>query len=52
MLAWRPWLQKHYAVMQALALGEDEVEWQQERDDHLVPDHEGMAKFAVCVLRR
>jgi ATP-dependent DNA helicase 2 subunit 1 len=42
-----PTLQKHFAVMQALALGEDEVSWKPESDDHLMPDLDGMAKFTV-----
>lgn len=41
-----PVLQKHYAAVQALALTEDQADWD-EKDDLLVPDLEGMAKYAV-----
>lgn len=46
-----PVLQKHFAVMQALALGEDDLSWKAEKDDNLLPDYAGMAKFTVrCVV--
>ena len=43
-------LQRHYAVLQALALEEDEMP---EVNDETVPDEEGMARYdysiAVCL---
>ena len=36
-----PLLQKHYAVLQAVALGEQELEWDAHTDDNLKPDSEG-----------
>lgn len=41
-----PVLQKHYAAVQALALGEESADWE-EKDDLVVPDEEGIATFDV-----
>ncbi|KAG5190160.1 SPOC like C-terminal domain-containing protein [Tribonema minus] len=34
-----PMLQKHYAGLQALALGEKELEWKEDKDDYTRPNH-------------
>eukprot|EP01138_Halocafeteria_seosinensis_P012065 gb/GECG01012331.1/.p1 GENE.gb/GECG01012331.1/~~gb/GECG01012331.1/.p1 ORF type:complete len:627 (+),score=109.72 gb/GECG01012331.1/:1-1881(+) len=40
-----PVIQKFYAAAQALALGEDDVDWKEENDDTLKPDMEGFMNF-------
>jgi hypothetical protein len=42
-------LQKHYAVLQAVALGEHTLEWNEKTDDELKPDVEGFEKLATTV---
>ncbi|CAN1813365.1 ATP-dependent DNA helicase 2 subunit KU70, partial [Linum perenne] len=43
-----PALQRHYAVLQALALDEDEMP---ETNDETLPDEEGMARLVVTIFK-
>lgn len=47
----RPELQKHYASIQALALGEENLEFDEAKDTTL-PDEEGFAAADVKVILR
>jgi hypothetical protein len=45
---WHVLAQKHFAVLQALALGESAIDWTPETDDHTLPDLAGMERSRVC----
>jgi hypothetical protein len=49
MCCWHALAQKHFAVLQALALGESAIDWTPETDDHTLPDLAGMERSRVCV---
>ena len=47
-MLWHALAQKHFAVLQALALGESAIDWTPETDDHTLPDLAGMERSRVC----
>ena len=43
-----PKLAKFYACLQALALNKDDIEWDEEEDDNVFGDEDGMREFAAA----
>jgi ATP-dependent DNA helicase 2 subunit 1 len=46
-----PKLAKFYSCLQALALNKDDIEWNEEEDDNVYGDAEGMVEYAAAPAR-